>query len=165
MRKRDLDRQKGWREEEREKVSHKDATHLDIMDVSRIDGGYLKRLLRGEKFAKTYAEEQKRRKKADDEAFAAYCRKAEAEEIADQKELRRKDLLGVHGVNVDMRCVNMVQWPEKGVNMVNMLNMALREHTRRMVYQMLSLEDAQELSYFTKKVLMCVYEVRSGQRC
>ena len=64
------------------------------MDVSRIDGGYLKRLLRGEKFAKTYAEEQKRRKKEDDEAFAAYCRKAEAEEIADQKKAAAEGLIG-----------------------------------------------------------------------
>eukprot|EP00946_MAST-07B_sp_MAST-7B-sp1_P000725 g725.t1 len=64
------------------------------MDESRISGGYLKRLLRGEKFAKTYAEEQKRKKKADDEAFAAYCAKAEADEIADQEAAAKQGLIG-----------------------------------------------------------------------
>ena len=64
------------------------------MDNSRISGGYLKKLLRGEKFSKTYADEQKRRKKADDEAFAAYCAKAEAEEIADQEASAKMGLIG-----------------------------------------------------------------------
>lgn len=64
------------------------------MDNSRISGGYLKKLLRGENFAKSYAEEQKRAKKADDEAFAAYCAKAEADEIADQEAAAKEGLIG-----------------------------------------------------------------------
>ena len=63
------------------------------MDNSRIDGGYLKRILRGEQFAKTYAAERREEKRLDDEAFQKYCSAADAEEVRLQ-ELEAEGLIG-----------------------------------------------------------------------
>ena len=63
------------------------------MDISRISGGYLSKILRGEQFKHTYERERKKKKMEDDKAFAKYCRLADLEEI-ELQQLEAEGLIG-----------------------------------------------------------------------
>ena len=63
------------------------------MDNSRISGGYLKNILRGERFAHSYEEERKETKRKEDLAFALYCRQADQEEVKLQQ-MEAEGLIG-----------------------------------------------------------------------
>ena len=63
------------------------------MDESRISGGYLKTILRGERFKHTYEEERRKKKQLDDAAFALYCKEADQEEVRMQ-EMEAEGLIG-----------------------------------------------------------------------